>query len=212
MAELKYSISDLFSAAFGINIPVYSVDPLPGDLPANLSYSGVTSLPDYYKPDAVSWMGTPIMFQATFVKGNYNRYKMNGELESVRLDDLPLPPATLFSFRRAKNITRTNVLGSNGTVKEVFGFDDWIIDVRGLCLDEPNQSAQDQFDKLLQWEKIADAIGVSGSQFSKREIKKVCISEWADNIPQGQPGVLAFQFSLVSDDPTEFGLPNYVEQ
>lgn len=213
MADIRYNISQLFQFAFGINMPIYITEPLLSNAPANINYMGIDTLPEYYNEESKqSWMGTPIMFQASFKKGSYKRYKLNGELEIVQLNDFALPPATMFSFRRAKNITRTNVLGSNGTVKEIFGFDDWIIDVRGLCLDEPDLSAQDQFAKLLEWENLADAIEVSGSQFGLRGIQRVCISEWSENIPQGQPGVVAFQMSLIGDDPMEFGLPNYVEQ
>lgn len=212
MAEFKFNLQELFQYAFGINAPLYKVETAAPQSPAVSGYQGIQILPDYYNDSPLSWMGTPILFQATFSKGSYKRYKLNGELEDIQLESMALPPATLFSFRRAKNITRTNVLGSGGTVKEIFGFDDWIIDVRGLCLDEPGRSAQEQFAQLLQWEQLAGTIEVSGSQFAIREINRVCMSEWAENIPQGQPGVVAFQFSLISDDPQEFGLPNYIEQ
>lgn len=213
MVDIRYNVSQLFQLAFGINMPIYITQPMLNTPPVNINYVGINTLPEYYNNDTTqSWMGTPIMFQASLKKGSYKRYKMNGELERVQLDNFALPPATMFSFRRAKNINRTNVLGSNGTVKEIFGYDDWIIDVKGLCLDEPEQSAQEQFAKLLDWENLADAIGVSGSQFSIRGIQSVCISEWSENIPQGQPGVISFQMTMIGDDPMEFGLPNYVEQ
>lgn len=208
-SDIRYHVSELFQLAFGINIPIYITDPLRRDAPANISYAGLETIPEYVSADSTSWMGTPIMFSATFGGGSYNRYKMNGELERVQLNDFVLPPATMFQFRRAKNINRTNVLGSNGTVKEIFGFDDWVIDVRGLCLDEPTRSAQSQLEELIRWENLADSIEVSGSQFSSRGLMRVAIAEWSDSIPQGQPGVVAFQMQLMGDDPMEFGLPNY---
>lgn len=212
MGEFKLNLQELFQFAFGINGPLFTVDTAPQEVAAASGFDGIRTLPDYNSDSPTSWMGTPILFQATFLRGSYKRYKLNGEIENVQLDNFALPAATMFSFRRTKNITRTNVLGGNGTVKEIFGFDDWIVDVRGLCLDEPDRSAQEQFAQLLQWENLADNIGVSGSQFAIRGIQRVSMSEWSENIPQGQPGVVAFQFSLISDDPQEFGLPNYVEQ
>lgn len=203
MADIRYNISQLFQAAFGINFPIYITSPLIKEAPAHISYEGLETLPDYYAPDAQSWMGTPIMFSAGLVSGKYQKYNLNGELLLNDMPDMKFPPATMFQFRRSKNITRTNLLGNNGTVKEIFGFDDWIIDVRGLCLDEPNRSAQEQLSELLKWEQIADSISVKGSQFAVRDIARVCISEFSDNIPQGQPGVVAFQMQLYSDQPVE---------
>jgi Domain of unknown function (DUF6046) len=196
----KYNVSRLFQAAFGINSPVYITEPLQKNAPANLSFKGIETLPDYYKPDAVSWMGTPIMFSAKFLGRSYKIYNPDGSKGDVQMPEFQLPAATMFSFRRAHNITRTNVLGNSGTVKEIYGFDDWVIDVRGLCLDEPTQSAHQQLEQLLQWEKIADGIGISGKLFIDRQITQVCIADWSDNLQQGSSGVIAFQFQLFSDE------------
>ncbi|GIZ09981.1 DUF6046 domain-containing protein [Flavobacterium sp. UMI-01] len=200
MADIRYNVSQLFQAAFGINSPVYITEPLQKQAPANLSFKGIETLPEYYKADAVSWMGTPIMFSASFLGRSYKRYTPQGEIELVKMSDFRLPAATMFSFRRAHNITRTNLLGNNGTVKEIYGFDDWVIDVRGLCLDEPNQSAHEQLEQLLQWENLADGIDVSGALFEQRRISRVCFSDWSDNLQQGSSGVIAFQFQLFSDE------------
>ncbi|WP_188494881.1 DUF6046 domain-containing protein [Flavobacterium palustre] len=151
-------------------------------------------------------MGTPIVFSAKFLGGSYKRFKPNGEIESIPMADFQLPPATMFSFRRAHNVTRTNLLGANGTVKEIYGFDDWIIDVRGLCLDEPTRSAHDQLDELLKWEELADSFGVSGKLFEQRKIARVCVADWSDNLQQASPGVIPFQFQLFSDEAIELVL------
>ena len=194
--------------AFGINAPIYRV---PNDKqgPVGINYQDIEELPRYYdkeyddKPVPTSWMGTPIIFSATFKGGTYNRYKLNGQMETVNLEDLQLPAATMFSFRRAKNIERTNLLGSNGTVKEIYGFDDWIIDVKGLCLDEPDRSAHEQYEALLQWEEIADAIGIKGVLFNQKSIDAVSMSDWNDNVVQGKPGTIPFSFQLYSDEAIE---------
>lgn len=225
----NYNVGELFRTAFGISSPVYidqsifgqprprviyrEPEPLPtAEQPAYtipedqaeapvISFAGMEMLPDNYMDDALtSWMGTPIVFPAKFMGGIYNRYRRNGTIERVRFNDFHLPPATMFSFRRAKNIKRTDISGSNGTVKEIYGFDDWVIDVRGLCLDEPNRTAEDQLRILLQWERLADAIGIGGRLFGQREISRVAISDWSDNVQQGSPGVIAFQFQLYSDE------------
>ncbi|MDQ8012043.1 MAG: DUF6046 domain-containing protein [Flavobacterium nitrogenifigens] len=200
MADQKYNVSKLFQSAFGLNSPVYITETQRKDKPAIFSYKGIETLPEYYKPDAVSWMGTPIMFSAKFLGRSYQRYNANGEIERVEMNDFQLPAATMFSFRRAHNITRTNLLGNNGTVKEIYGFDDWVIDVRGLCLDEPEQSAHEQLEQLLKWEELADGIDISGALFEQRRISRVAIADWSDNLQQGSYGVIPFQFQLFSDE------------
>ena len=134
MADIRYDIGQLFQAAFGINSPIYITEPFLRQAPPHFDWSGVDVLPALEEQVnetelPQSWMGTPIVFEAAFVgeAESYLRYKLNGELEEVELPDMVFPAATMFSFRRSKNITRTNVLGSNGTVKEIYGFDDWIV-------------------------------------------------------------------------------------
>lgn len=200
MADKKYNVSKLFQSAFGLNSPVYITETQRKEKPASFSYQGIENLPEYYKSDSVSWMGTPIMFSAMFLGRGYKRYNENGIIETVQMDDFQLPPATMFSFRRAHNITRTNLLGNNGTVKEIYGFDDWVIDVRGLCLDEPKQSAHEQLEQLLKWEELADGIDITGGLFEQRRISRVAIADWSDNLQQGSYGVIPFQFQLYSDE------------
>lgn len=206
--EGKYIITEVFRKAFGVNIPFYITEDWRKNAPANISFQDVPIIETITEADATSWMGTPVLFNATLKGGMYQQYNYKGELVDRELRDFVLPPATMFQFRRAHDITRTKVLGSNGTVKEIFGFDDWIIDVRGLCLDEPNNSAQEQLLRLLEFERLADSIEVSGSQFTARNISRVAINEFQDNIPQGTPGVVAFQMQLVSDEPLELIFSN----
>lgn len=202
MAQINYNIQLLFKEYFGINASIYIGSEHPAGNSA-LDYAGIETLPENYTEDYTSWMGTPIMFAAGFNGKTYRRFKLNGEMEKIKMESMLLPPATMFQFRRAKNIQRTNLLGSNGTVKEIYGFDDWVIDVRGLCLDEPGNSAHRQYEQLLQWEQLADAVSVSGILFTQKNIHSVAISDWNDNLVQGKSGVIAFRFELLSDEPIE---------
>src|SRR5690606_26563421 len=111
MAMMKYNIRELFMEYFGTATTIYRVPPTNGQSqPIKLNYSGVETLPKNYPGNSTSWMGTPIVFQAAFNGSTYWRYKLNVELERVRMDALLLPPATMFQFRRAKIIVRTNLL------------------------------------------------------------------------------------------------------
>jgi len=200
MADIRYNVSQLFKAAFGIQQPIYITEPFTSKAPANISFSGLEVMPDFTPQNTPkSWMGTPILFGAKFMGGNYMRFKENGEIERIRLDDFDLPPATMFSFRRAKNIEKTLISGGDGTVKEFYSLDDWVIDVRGLCLDEPTRSAQEQITQLLQWEELVDGIGISGQLFEQHKISRVALDSWNDSLQQGKPDVVPFQFQLFSD-------------
>lgn len=204
MTDHRYKVSKLFKMAFGINSPVFIVDEGKKTTPENISFKGLEVMDNKineYGNSEMSWLGTPIIFPTYFGKGNYKMFKGNGQIELVSMERFRLPPATMFSFRRAKNIVKTNVLGRNGTVKEIFGFDDWIIDVKGLCLDEPNNSAKQQLDTLLKFNNLADSIEISGALFEQLEISEIAIENWAHDYIQGKNGVVSFQFQMCSVDP-----------
>ena len=206
MANKLYNVGELFRLAFGINSPIFITEPLQASQKVNLNFKDVHYIKDYYKKEATSWMGTPIIGLLVFEAGSYFQYNSKGFLEKIALDQMVLPTATLFNFRRAKNITKTNVLGNNGTVKEIYGFDDWVIDVKGLAVDTPFISASEQIEALLKWEKIADSIKISsesGDLFSTKGIFAVVIEEFKVESIQGSPGVIPFTMSLSSDESLE---------
>src|SRR5690606_23095794 len=124
----------------------------------------------------VTWMGTPVLFPIRFLGEGmdkpYRIYKPSGELQEVKMSTFNLPAATVSDFSRAKNIVTTDVLGGNGTVKELFGFDDWQIRLRGICITDParqnSKTAQEQKEALMQWENIAGSIKVEGMLFQEK--------------------------------------------
>jgi Domain of unknown function (DUF6046) len=206
MADSRYNLSQLFKAAFGINSPIFITQPLSKEQKAIFDYKGIETIPDYHKSEATSWMGTPIIGLLKFKGGTYKQYNSSGVLEDRQMPDFTLPPATLFSFRRAKNITKTNLL--NGTVKEVFGFDDWIIEAKGLVIDTPEMSATDQIKTLGEWENLAASIEISGSLFTNKNIHAVTIDDYKEESVQGSPGIIPFSMVLSSDESIVLILPD----
>lgn len=204
MSNYKPDISQLFNAAFGVIPLTYKVE-------QDAQQNGEASYPTIQtKPLAeakkMSWMGTPIMFPMKFVGGSYQFYKSSGILAQKSLNDFELPPTTIVDFRRAKNITKTNVLGSNGTVKEIYGFDDWQIRIRGLCLDTPDITAYQLHQELLKWEDIADSIEVIGELFKDKSIYRLTIEDMDFKQPQGKHNVIPFEITASSDEPLELVL------
>lgn len=202
MSTFKPNISQLFNIAFGF-IPVrYASDLFSVQPNADANYQSIPTKPieDVKK---MSWMGTPVMFPMKFKGGAYNRYTKSGRLLLNRYNDFELPYASVADFRRAKNITKTNMLGSNGTVKEIYGFDDWQIRIRGLCLDTPEMSAYEQHLQLLKWEEIADNIEISGALFKDKSIYSITIEDFDFKQPQGKQNVIPFEITASSDEPLE---------
>lgn len=201
--DSRYNLSELFSKAFGINSPIFITEQIDQTRQNGLDYSGITYLPDYYKSDVKSMLGTYVIGLLKFKTGNYPIYTPNGAIATIPFEQLILPASTLFSFRRAKNITKTNLLGNNGTIKEIFGFDDWIIDVKGLCLDNDKFSAREQLQQIELWEEIAGSIAVGGDLLSSKKIQSVVIEDYRQEAVQGSPGVIPFSMTLCSDEAVE---------
>lgn len=156
----------------------------------------------------ISWMGTPVIFPITFtgqlLDKPYKVYKPSGELEEVKMEEFVLPAATVVEFSRAKNIIQTDVLGGSGTVKELFGFDDWQIRMRGICLKDNarqrEQTPQQQKETLMAWERIAGSIKVIGSLFDEKKITNIVIQSISIRQLEGKPWAIPFEINAMSDE------------
>ncbi|WP_438710863.1 DUF6046 domain-containing protein [Aquimarina muelleri] len=198
----NFDIATLLSNAFGINTANFV---LPTDAPQN-GDAKYASIPVREKKEAkkMSWLGTPIIYPTVFKGGSYQQYNQ-GVLELKSFQDFDIPPATLIDFRRAKNITKTRLIGNTGTVKEIYGFDDWQIRFRGLCLDTPQISAYEQQQELLKWENLADSIEVIGELFIDKSIYRLVIEDISFRQPEGKQNIIPFEIAAVSDEPIELG-------
>ena len=199
---MEYNINHLFRTAFGINAPIYMADVYSSDdSNGKINYTGV----EYAKPEKakkLSWMGTPIIFPIVIPEDTFKVYAPNGEIEDRVIPAFDMPATSLVDFSRAKNITRTPVMGNNGTVKEIYGFDDWSIRIRGICLNEPKiRTAKDQVKHLLKYEKVAGSIMIIGEQFQEKEILAITIKSIDFQQVQGKPDVIPFEIRAVSDEP-----------
>lgn len=198
----KYSISDLINVAFGVKSPVTigQKQQSPG-----ISFNGIR-VRDGVVSETMTWMGTPIIFPFHLKGGIYKKYDNAGNLVDEQLEDFLMPAATLVDFSRTKNKPKTTILG-HGTVKEMYGFDDWQIRVRGLCLTDNSRAvaktAQEQKEMLLKYDNLCSAIGVIGSLFAERDIYQISMSDISFRQMEGQPEVVSFEFSAESDLPFE---------
>ncbi|TLP81354.1 DUF6046 domain-containing protein [Maribacter sp. ACAM166] len=207
-----YNINTLFEIAFGIkNYAMYRPEGV-GSLPnaPGFVYNNIDFIESLEETARVSYMGTPIVFPIKFRGENYKFYNSNGEIENFPVADFDLPSATLVNFRHPKIVSKTTALASNGTVKEMYGFDDWVVDIRGICLRDPGhataKTAYEQHQKLIEFDEVADSITVIGDLFTDKNISKLTILETEFKQVQGKPGVIPFYMRCISDSPIELDL------
>ena len=200
-------LGQLFRTAFGVS-PIYIVEPLGKPEEIKIEGFNPSLKDDFINEDQVlkSVYGTPIIFPVQFRGGDYPIYDWYGKPKMKRYDDLWLPATTMVDFSRAKNVIKTNVLGLNGTVNEVFGFDDWQIRIRMLCINDNKYKAREYADMLQDWFEIAGGINVFGSIFSKKEIYNIVIENIDIKSVTGSPDVIPIELSAVSNEPVEIFL------
>jgi len=201
-----YKVSELFDIAFGTRPIVYR----PGERPAEnspITYQGMTTIESGPEATRISYMGTPILFPVTFIGSSYQVYAPAGNITRRAFGDFELPATTMVNFRRAKIVSKTKALAARGTVKEMYGFTDWSIDIRGICLRDPShpQAADpyEQLRQLLEFEQIAESIEVSGELFAARSIYRLVIEDMDTPQVKGKPEVLPFYLRCSSDEPLE---------
>lgn len=212
----------LLSEVFGMNAPLFipwghtrdfaagRFDDSPSPVAAEIGgYDNIVlSSPD--EVERMSWMGTPVVGSFSFRAGSYNTYTVKGQTGKVEMPDFLFPYATMVTFSRAMNMTQTKVIGNAGTVKEIYGLDDWDIQIQGICLTDrdrlAHRTAAEQIDELVRWRNVADTINVSGALFSNKDIYALCIKSFSISPQQGRPGAIPFTIEAVSDEPIELVL------
>jgi len=209
---INYNIAQLFNIAFGIkSIGVYDVGQVnakPTDV--NFNYSGLEIVKDPHESFRMSHLGTPIILPLYLAGGKYQVFNELGEVILQKFENFEMPSATLVSMRRAKIITKTKALAAKGTVKEMYGFDDWRIDIRGFCLTDPShptaKTAYKQKKTLATFENIVDSIPIYSELFDDVGINAITIDEINFNQLKGKPGVIPFYMRCSSDEPLELKL------
>jgi hypothetical protein len=157
--------------------------------------------------ERMSSFGTPVMGSFILEAGEYSSYDREGRMVKVRMNDFVMPASTIVDFSRDMVMTQTRTLGNTGTVKEIYGLDDWKINIRGVCMSdrtgEDTRSAQEQLDELALWRNICDSIGVLGGIFERKNIRRICIESFAIRPVQAEWGKVPFDITACSDEAIE---------
>lgn len=209
--------ASILSDVFGVNSPVY----LPYGVQRDLAYRGYQipedirsgEIENYQiavvedeEADRMSQFGTPVLGSFTIKGGTYKVYdKRSGRLIDKEYADFEFPVATIVDFERPKNITKTPTIGSSGTVKEIFGFDDWRINIRGICLNDASRQAQqtavEQQTALIQLNEIAGSLEIEkGKIFFEKYISRIVFENLRISAIQGKPGIIQYEIEAYSDE------------
>lgn len=202
-------IADAIRSIFGINSPIYI--PWGKNVPYEADeYPNLQLLQERDEKDDTSEFGTPVFGTMMFEGGEYNTYdRRNGNVTKIGCGNYTLPYSCVAEFNRSKNITKTDVLGGAGTVKELYGLGDWEITIRGIAIDSRDgtgTTAREQIETLCRWAEICDTIGIEGSIFRGKGIYSVVINSISVQPIVGRWNAIPFQLELVSDEPIELYL------
>lgn len=209
MINTGLNIANLFAEVFGVSSPIYI--PWGRKLPGfdAEGYSGV-KVASREEVERRSWMGTPVLDSFTFDGGNYQRYSEQGNLATVGMSDFLIPAATIVDFSRDMNVSKTKVLGAGGTIKEIYGLNDWNINIRGFCLTDNSRDSEKTFEEqahaLVTWREVAESINVTGDLFRNKGIYSVVIENFQLSPVQGNPEIYSFNIQAISDKPVELRL------
>lgn len=203
-------IAGLFLDAFGVKIGgVYrpEVGENRADDPNGL-FTGLEIVEEINESYDTSGLGTPIIFPLYFSAGTYEKYNQHGELKPKKMGDFRLPIASIVSFRRDKIMGVTRINGGNGSVKEIYGFDDHQITINGFLLPDNSQpqgliNPLQQEKELMKWDNLASSIEVFGELFTLHSIRNLTIKGINFEPMRGKPNIRAFTINALSDKPIE---------
>lgn len=209
MTNTAINIANLFAEVFGISSPIYL--PWGRELP-DFTAGGYKDIQTVSREEAErkSWMGTPVLDSFLLDGAIYKRYTDQGELVDFSMADFVMPAATVVDFSREMNVSKTKLLGAGGTVKEIYGLNDWNINIRGFCLNDKSREAQktakEQAQALILWRQIADSINVTGDLFKDKAIFALVMENFQLSPVQGHEDMYSFSIQAVSDNPIELRL------
>lgn len=209
-------VASMLSDVFGVNSPIYFPYILgsefsPKEYTVPEDYAGYpTDMMEPDKYDRLSVFGTPVFGSFSIAGGNYNVYdKRTGELVSKTYSEFEFPVASLIDFSRSKSITKTPTVGCAGTVKEIYGMEDWAISIKGICLNDPSRQwstrrAVDQKLALIALNEIAGSLEIdslkAGRLFLEKGISRIVIEDIRFGSIQGKPEVIPFEITASSDE------------
>ncbi len=197
-------VGNLLSEVYHTQVPMY--------LPWFFDYKKKSlPFPGVEISEELEYENAPVRFgQKTFGAfwlkgGRYLNYDYSGQLIEAEYSDLLMPLATMVDFSRDKNVSKTPTVGGVGTVKEIYGLDDWNISINGIILPDSfnpytQQTVAQQMEVLQKYHEIAGSIEVEGQIFAQRNITRIVTESLTFSPIQGRPNMMKYSIEAVSDE------------
>jgi hypothetical protein len=207
---MDFNIPSLFLEAFGLKVAgsYYPEISQGAQAPQKGLYEGIKVVEDINEAKEMSFLGTPILFPITFMEGTYKKYNYRGEIIDVQMAEYRLPAACVVDFDRPKKMSTTALNGGYDSVTEIYGFDNYQININGFYLPDRTHpqgliTPLQQEQEMVKWDDLACSINVLCELFSMRGISSITIKNAPVKALRGQPNIRPFSIQAISDAPIE---------
>ena len=140
---------------------------------------------------ATSQLGSPVYSNLVFEPED-------SDLPRVVLNDV------IITVTQSKNIVTTSVAGRSGTIKEYISDGDYLINVRGLLVEENTRVAPyNDLSALLEWLKVQAEIDVVSKFLDLFGITTVVVTNYTFNEAEGFRNVIPLNIEMLSERPIE---------
>lgn len=115
---------------------------------------------------------------------------------------------SLIELNQTKNIVRTVIAGTNGSVKEFMSEGDFIINLKGVIVGDVANQRPDVIlvDKLIQYLKAPLALPVYCTFLNEFNINSVVIESYKYGQREGARNVIDIEINMLSDSPIELSV------
>lgn len=200
-----FAVASVLGDVFGVSSPIFlpwgKHESHQGDPFPDVQFISVAP------EDKMTSFGVPVYGSFSLKAGGYNSYDDKGNVKVLEMGDTQMPYSCIAEFSRGMIMTQTQTLGSSGTVKEIYGLDDWQIRIRGIALDDSiwgsGRTAQEQIDELVKWRNVCDSIEIDGKIFNDKDIHRIVITTLNIRPVQGRWCVIPFEIEALSDNALE---------
>lgn len=131
------------------------------------------------------------------------RYNMFGNpfFMPCKIDDFQLPNEPLIEISGSKTIIKTPIDGNEGTFKEHFTKGDYVITIRGICVneDDTDDYPEEQVRGIRDIIEKQEHVSVTNRLLSFFNIDHLAIESFRFPAVEGAPGMQPYELSCLSD-------------